>query len=100
MGFSTRIGTFLDRDHNTDILIYIHQNPGCIKSAIYRNVTRNAHIRERMDEMIAMGLLETLESDKVTYLWLTPKGDRIAEILLEADEVLNSGNGSDDERPS
>ena len=44
----TTIGTIFSSSNSVEILIHIHENPGCRMSEIYRNVTRNAHTKEKV----------------------------------------------------
>ena len=76
-----------------DILLYIKDHPGCYKSEIYRNVTRNAHTRERIDMLEDAGLLSSQSSDhgRATVLSLTRRGARVADLLLELETVLEDG---------
>ena len=43
MDEGTLLGTVLRSANSLDILLYIRDHPGCVKSAVYRDVTRNAH---------------------------------------------------------
>ena len=47
----TRVGAILGSSSCVDILLYVRDHPRCLKSDIYRNVTRNAHTRELMDTL-------------------------------------------------
>ena len=75
-----------------DILLYVHNNPLCLKSEIYRNVSRNAHTRELMDTLHSEGLLsmEPTGHGNAHVLELTDKGRRVADLLLSLEEVLDS----------
>ena len=86
----TRIGAILESANSVDILLYVHNNPLCLKSEIYRNVSRNAHTRELMDMLHSEGLLsiEPMGHGNAHVLELTDKGKRIVDLLLLLD-VLN-----------
>ncbi len=87
----TRIGAILESAKSVDILLYVHNNPLCLKSEIYRNVSRNAHTRELMDMLHSEGLLsiEPVERGNIHVLELTDKGKRIVDLLLQLECVLN-----------
>ena len=87
----TRIGAILESANSVDILLYVHNNPMCLKSEIYRNVSRNAHTRELMDTLHSEGLLsiEPMGHGNAHVLGLTDKGKRIVDLLLQLEEVLN-----------
>ena len=87
----TRIGTILESARSVDILLYVHNNPMCLKSEIYRNVSRNAHTRELMDSLCSEGLLslEPTGHGNAHVLGLTNKGKRIVDLLLQLEDVLN-----------
>ena len=88
---STRIGTILGTASCADILLYVRDHPRCLKSDIYRNVTRNAHTRELMDTLRSEGLLsiEPTGRGNVHFLELTDRGMRVADLLLRLEEVLD-----------
>lgn len=77
---------------SVDILLYIDRNPGCRKSDIYHNVTRNVHTLEKLIEFKEVGLLEMDEGDRRTTISLTDRGRRMAEALGEMERIL----GEDD----
>ena len=87
----TRIGTILESANSVDILLYVHDHPLCLKSEIYRNVSRNAHTRELMDMLQSKGLLsmEPTGRGNTHMLVLTEKGMQVADILLELEETLD-----------
>ena len=86
----TRISTILESAKSVDILLYVHNNPMCLKSEIYRNVSRNAHTRELMDTLHSEGLLsmEPTGHGNSHILELTDKGRRVADLLLRLEEAL------------
>ena len=88
----TRIGSILESANTVDILLYVSEHPGCFKSEIYQNVTRNAHTREKIARLCEEGLLSPTPTGKAnnSLLALTDKGRRIVELLSEIDEILNS----------
>ena len=88
---STRIGAILGTASCADILLYVRDHPRCLKSDIYRNVTRNAHTRELMDTLHSKGLLSIEPSGhgNTHMLVLTEKGMQVADILLELEKILD-----------
>ena len=87
----THIGFILESANTVDILLYVHDHPLCLKSDIYRNVSRNAHTRELMDMLRSEGLLsiEPTGRGNTHMLVLTEKGMQVADILLELEETLD-----------
>ena len=87
----TTIGTILGSANSVEILIHIHENPGCRMSDIYRDITRNAHTRERIQTLADMGLLEITPTGRgnSVLLQLTEKGEKVVGLLLEAESILN-----------
>ena len=87
----TRIGEILESANSVDILLYVHDHPLCLKSEIYRNVSRNAHTRELMDSLCSEGLLSIVPMGhgNAHVLELTDKGKRIVDLLLQLEDVLN-----------
>ena len=82
----------LESANTVDILLYVHVHPLCLKSEIYRNVSRNAHTRELMDTLHSEGLLsmEPTGHGNAHILELTDKGRRVADLLIRLEEVLDS----------
>ncbi len=87
----TNVGELLESANTVDILFFVRDNPGCFKSEIYQNVTRNAHTREKISRLCEKGLLSSTPTGKAnnSYLTLTDKGRRIVELLSEIDEILD-----------
>ena len=81
----------LESANTVDILLYVHDHPLCLKSDIYRNVSRNAHTRELMDMLQSEGLLsiEPMGRGNAHVLGPTDKGKRIVDLLLQLEDALN-----------
>ena len=96
MAERTTIGTTLSSSNSVEILIHIHENSGCRMSAIYRNVTRNAHTRERIQALADMGLIDITFTGRgnSVLLSLTERGERVVGLLLEAESILNDAVGT------
>ena len=92
----TTIGTILSSSNSVEILIHIHENSGCRMSEIYRNVTRNAHTRERIQALADMGLIDITFTGRgnSVLLSLTERGERVVGLLLEAESILNDAVGT------
>ena len=87
----TLVSTILGSASCADILLYVRDHPRCLKSDIYRSVSRNAHTRELMDTLRSEGLLsiEPTGRGNTHMLVLTEKGMQVADILLELEETLD-----------
>ncbi|QHK17696.1 hypothetical protein JS82_06070 [Methanomassiliicoccaceae archaeon DOK] len=95
MGERSCIGRFLGAANSADILLFIRANPGCMRSDIYRMVSRNAHTSEKISRMVEQGLLESTSADGRTFLSLTCKGSELAELLHRADMILGEPEDAD-----
>ena len=95
MAKRTTIGAILGTANSVEILIHIHENPGCRMSDIYRDITRNAHTRERIQTLADMGLLDITPTGRgnSVLLSLTGKGDMVVRLILEAESILNNTVG-------
>ena len=95
MAERTTIGTILSSSNSVEILIHIHENPGCRMSEIYREITRNAHTRERIRALADMGLMDITPTGRgnSVLLSLTDKGERVVGLILEAESILNDAVG-------
>ena len=96
MAGRTTIGTILGSSNSVEILIHIHENPGCRMSDIYREITRNAHTREKVQTLADMGLLDITPTGRgnSVLLSLTKKGERVVRLILEAESILNDAVGT------
>ena len=96
MAERTIIGALFSSANSVEILIHIHENPGCRMSEIYRNVTRNAHTREKVQTLADMGLLDITPTGRgnSVLLQLTEKGERVVGLLLEAESILIDAVGT------
>ena len=88
----TKVGELLESANCVDILFFVRDNPGCYKSEIYQNVTRNAHTREKIARLCEEGLLSFTPTGKAnnSFLDLTDKGRNIVRLLSEIEDILES----------
>ena len=85
----SRTDRLLCRANAMDILVYVHRNPGCHKTMVYREVTRNVHSSERLQELVDEGLMVFEGCGRVTLLRLTDTGERIAEHIVAIRRLLD-----------
>lgn len=90
----TKVGEFLESANTIDILFFVMDHPGCYKSEIYQNVTRNAHTREKIARLCEEGLLSSTPTGKAnnSFLDLTDKGREIVSLLSEIENILEGTN--------
>ena len=92
----TRVqGSDLDRvfckSHCIDVLLYIHDNPGCGKKDLYQAIGRSNSVSDRLTELVKEGLvLETGKDRRIQSYSLTRNGSIIAGILLEAETIMET----------
>lgn len=84
----SRLDRLLANSGTVDMMIYIHGHPGCRKSDIYSDVTRNMHVPDKLAELRDCGMIEMEENGNRAFLYMTEKGDEIAEALLRMKELL------------
>ena len=84
----SRLDRILSSANSMDILLYIHSHPGCRKSDVYNNVTRNVHTLDKIHEFRDCGIVEMDENGNRAFLYMTEKGEKIAEALLRIRELL------------
>ena len=77
------------------MLLYIRDHPRCMKSDIYRNITRNAHTSLKIEMLVDRGLVRKEVSGKAALLSLTDVGSKIVDLLVQAEELLSDSD--DDE---
>ena len=88
----TKVGELLESANCVDILFFVGDHPGCYKSEIYQNVTRNAHTREKIARLCDEGLLSSTSTGKAnnSFLALTDKGYDVVRLLSEIEDILDS----------
>ena len=84
----SRLDRILSSANSMDILLYIHEHPGCRKSDVYNFVTRNVHTLDKLHEFRDCGIIEMDENGNRAFLYMTEKGDEVAEALLKIRELL------------
>ena len=82
--------SLLDRKHMLTILVYLKHHRPAIKTEIYSNISRNSGMADKLETLHKLGLIgmySTFET-KTTYIILTDKGERVANIIEEMlDEI-------------
>ena len=90
----TKVGEILESANTVDILFFVRDHPGCYKSEIYQNITRNAHTREKIARLCDEGLLSTTPTGKAnnSFLDLTDRGREIVGLLSEIEDILDNSD--------
>ena len=87
---AARIAEVLEPSHVIPIILYVHDHPGCMRSDVYRDITRNANTLWKMRMLESHGILDM--SSRGPYnsclLRLTDRGGRLAELLMEMERTL------------
>ena len=78
-----------------DIVLYIREHPGCRKSDIYSDVTRNVHTLDKLHEFRDCGIIDMDESGNRALMRLSEMGEDVAEALLEIDRLIGDGSRDD-----
>ena len=86
----TDLADILEQSHMVSIIMYVHDHPGCMRSDVYRDVTRNANTLWKMRMLESHGILDM--SSRGPYnsclLRLTDRGERFAGLLTKMAELL------------
>lgn len=87
----TRLGPLLETSNTLNILLYVRDHPMCMKTDVYRNVSRSVHIPAKIGELERLGLINfcQIPGSNATHLELTDKGVRFTDLLLEAESLFN-----------
>jgi predicted transcriptional regulator len=80
----------LGEKHLIHILLFLKENGRCNKTAIYRNISSNPRIPDKLNLLEESGLLEQRKEEGVQTVWisLTPKGEMVSTYLLNINDVL------------
>lgn len=84
----TLIGTLLSSSGTADILLFMSENPHCLRSDIYRSIGRSSATSDKIGRLISDGLLASTEIDNRNYLELTDRGRLLTEQLGILDGTL------------
>jgi len=86
-----------DEPHMAEIIVFIHRNPGCLKTDVYRNVARGDRMNAKLDILEGEGIIGIDVHGRSSSIRLTPLGESVAEHLLEILKMLSSNADSMDE---
>ena len=84
----TLIGTLLSSSGTADILLFVSENPYCLRSDIYRSIGRSSATSDKIRRLVSDGLLESTKIDNRNYLELTGRGRLLTELLRALDGTL------------
>ena len=84
----TLIGTLLSSSGTADILLFVSENPLCLRSDIYRSIGRSSATSDKIGRLVSDGLLGSTEIDSRSYLELTDRGRLLTELLRILDGTL------------
>ena len=84
----TLIGTLLSSSGTADILLFVSENPLCLRSDIYRRIGRSSATSDKIGRLVSDGLLVSTEIDSRNYLELTDRGRLLTEKLGALDGTL------------
>ena len=82
----------LEEKHVMHILDFIGSNPDCMKTEIYKAVSHNPRMPDKLNMLEREGLILQEKKDPrgTTTITLTEKGERIALLLEDIDCALRS----------
>jgi len=82
----------LEEKHMIAILMFLSVNGDCQKIEIYRNVSSNPRIPDKLDRLEAMGLItqEHMGGTRAINVALTPKGRKVVRSMVEIDNLLKT----------
>ena len=84
----TLIGKLLSSSRSADILLFVSENPYCLRSDIYRSIGRSSATSDKIRRLISGGLLSSTKIDNRNYLELTDKGRLLTDKLRALDGTL------------
>lgn len=81
----------LEERHMVSILLFLTGNDGCTKTELYRAVSNNPRMPEKLDALAKAGLLrlETGAGTNATRIFLTESGRLVSECLVRADGIIS-----------
>lgn len=86
----------LEEKHSISILLYLRSNDGCIKSDLYRNISTNPRMPEKLNSLETANLINQ-SVDKfnhnATTITLTSFGKTVAEELYQITDLFSTKEG-------
>ena len=81
----------LEERHVLSILIYLSQNDGCRKSDLYRDISRNPRMPDKLDILERSGLIEQIPigDHNSVRIMLTDVGRNVADALADVERMLS-----------
>ena len=73
------------------IVVLIHDRRYCTITDLYKNISRNPRLKTKLDILEDMGLILCDMVHGHSMYTLTPKGEIVAELILEIDGMVGSG---------
>ena len=73
------------------IIVLIHDGRYCTMTDLYRDISRNPRLEIKLDILEDMGLISCDIVHGHRMYTLTPKGEIVAEHILEIDDMIGSG---------
>ncbi len=74
------------------VLRYICANDGCLRTDLYRDISRNAKMPSKIDELSLAGLIEPEADGPVVRLHPTDAGMRVSELLGEISSIIEGAD--------
>ncbi len=86
----------LEATHSIEVLLFILDNEGCTRTAVYDSISRSTSVQSRMTELESVHLIESSKMDgsRTNHLHLTPRGRRLAEFLKDFNDDPGAGHPS------
>ncbi len=82
--------TIFEGRHMISALMYISTNDGCMKTDLYKAVSNNPRMPDKLDDLMEAGLLTQGSGGANTVrLYLTDRGMRVAELFRNIEEELS-----------
>lgn len=82
----------LENTHSIAIMIYLLENPGCKKTQLYRAISSNSRMPDKLNELEDAGLVtQTCVDGLSVSLNLTDLGFDVASRLEDVEQMLVTG---------
>ena len=81
----------LEEKHMVSTLLFLSENDRCTKTELYRAVSSNPRMPEKLDLLESAGLIRQVnaEGSNAVRLTLTETGRRVASMLSELDAMMS-----------
>ena len=82
----------LEEKHILSIIEYVDAHSPCMRTDVYREISRTATMSKKLDELKGLGLIDYrhLNAPSIDLIVITDKGRKVAGMVRSMSDILNN----------